>query len=704
MKRSFILLVASWFAITFCGNIFAEETSLGEMKSNQGAMTLTVDTPWVVSAEEPEAIERALADVKRDWYKVIGRVPVVLTSPPKNWTGPVIYLGRKGDWWSALGVKIPAGPESFVLKVLQDAAGRQALVATGNDLRGAIYAAYALSEEILGVDPWYFWVDKEPRYRGKIELPAGFAKQFGPPTFRYRGWFINDEDLLRTYSPDPLKENVFSPEIMDRIFETLLRLRGNMVVPGTFNFPDERCHELAARRGLVINMHHILVVGLNTYRWPSGVPFSYSKHPEVMEKYWRTCIDSFKDKEIVWTVGYRGKHDRPFWADEPEIATPEARGAIITKAIAKQVELIRAVQPHAPIIANLWVEGANLYHDGHLKLPEGVIVVWPDDGTGIIRDQGKVQAGQGIYYHTAMLSGQSNQLSEMVPPGRIASELGRFVKAGAAEYFLVNVSDVRPVPLSTDFAMKFAWNAAPFVAREDLQNHKEFIADWCRRQFGAEAAPRVAEIFEGYFDIPYHRRDVRWGDNAFHSLIRQINVKAAPLIAKDQPLTEAILKSVKEGADYAAKSRESLSALAEKADALAASIPSRRRSFYRGNVIAPLQVHRQSLAMLDSYTQAIDAYAAGDKNKAAEEIDNALEAGEKLAAALRRAEYGKWAAWYQGEDFVGLDSTYDRLRCLKASLSGEPVPPIRANEGYPALYEYQKRFEKNFPLMYPPKP
>ena len=121
----------------------------------------------------------------------------------------MIYLGQKGAWWSDLAVKTEAGPESFVLKMQKDAAGRQALVGTGSDLRGAIYAVYTFSEEILGVDPWYFWVDKEPAYRGKIEVHAGYSKAFGPPTFRYRGWFINDEDLLSEYAREPLRENVF---------------------------------------------------------------------------------------------------------------------------------------------------------------------------------------------------------------------------------------------------------------------------------------------------------------------------------------------------------------------------------------------------------------------------------------------------------------------------------------------------------------
>jgi hypothetical protein len=276
---------------------------LGEAAPATPAMVITSATPWVVEKGQPEAVQRALLDVGRDWYKVFGRRPVVVEDVPASWKGPVIHLGSTGSWRAKLVKEKFEGPESFLLRVQKDDAGRLALVATGADMRGSMYAAYALSEEILGVDPWYYWVDKEPAARSRIEVPADFDRRFGPPTFKYRGWFINDEDLFARYTPDPLRENVFSLEMFDRIYETILRLRGNMVAPATFPFPDERCQELAARRGLILNMHHILVLGLNTFRWPAEVPFSHSKSPEVMEQYWRTCIDAYKDYEVVWTVG-----------------------------------------------------------------------------------------------------------------------------------------------------------------------------------------------------------------------------------------------------------------------------------------------------------------------------------------------------------------------------------------------------------------
>jgi len=658
-------------------------------------VSITADTPWVVAADEPEAVQRALSDVQRDWYKVFGHRPVVLSESPAAWRGTVVYLGTKQ------ARDVSAAPESFVLRIQRDATGQSKLIASGADARGAIYAAYALAEEILGVDPWHYWTDHEPVPRRQIEVPSDLNKQFGPPTFRYRGWFINDEDLLGGFAPDPLRENVFSLEMLDRICETVLRLRGNMIVPGTFNFPDERCWELAARRGLALNMHHILVVGLNTYRWPKDMPFSYTKHPDIMVKYWRDCIAAYKGREVVWTVGYRGKHDRPFWTDEPELSTPEARGAVITQAIAKQVELIREVDPKAMIIANLWMEGAEMMHAGHLKLPAGVVQVWPDDGTGIIRDNGAVQAGQGIYFHTAMLSGSHNQLSEMVNPGRITSEISRFVKAGATNFFLVNVSDVRPVPLSTDCAMRFVWNAAPYIGKTDRENMDAFLADWSQRQFGTAVASDVAALYARYFDISYQRRETRHGDNRLHTMLHTLDRTAAPLLAEGKTLSEKQLAQALDMQAFAVSNLATVAALATDAGLLAARVPAERREFFQAHVMTPIQLHLHSLEMLEQYGAALTAYGQGDKSQAVVHAEQALCAAAELFDALHRAETVKWAAWYAGERFVGLEESRDRLRSLLATLKGEPRPPLHPPCGYPELYQYQEPFAPNFPRLYP---
>ncbi|HKK18309.1 MAG TPA: glycosyl hydrolase 115 family protein, partial [Opitutales bacterium] len=511
--------------------------------------------------------------------------------------------------------------------------------------------------------------------------------KFGDPTFRYRGWFINDEDLLNRFSPDPLQENPLSLAMLDRILETLLRLRGNMIIPGTFNFPDERAWELATRRGLALHMHHILVVGLNTFRWPDDVPFSYLEHPEIMEDYWRACIQQFKGKEVVWTVGYRGKGDQAFWTDEPNVNTPEARGGVISDAIARQVELIREVDPEGMIVTNLWKEGVQLMRDGHLEIPEEVVGVWPDNGFGLVRDGGTVEKGQGVYYHTAMLNGGANQLTEMVTPSRIYRELGRFVRAEATEFYLLNLSDVRPVPLSSDCTMRFVWNAEPYLARSDDENMDLFLADWSHRQFEEDVADEVAAIYKRYFNLPHMDGDT-WdtcrGDNHMHWKLRFISRRASE---------ERAMKEARDAEQFVKEYEPHVVKLLEDAEALAPRISEKRASFYLAHVLTQIRIHLYSMRILGNY-------AAAKLYDDVEKAELALKGYDDLRAAMRPAETDKWAAWYFGECLVSIEANRGIVRKLVAELKGEPIPTVRKFEGFPFIYQYQERFSDNFPFLY----
>ena len=95
------------------------------------------------------------------------------------------------------------------------------------------------------------------------------------------------------------------------------------------------------------------------------------------------------------------------------------------------MKIVRAKYPTAQFVTDLWQEGARLMQEGYLKIPHEATLVWADTGYGDMQDGGKVAAGQGAYFHVAMMNGNANQLSEMVPVAVIQEELGRYDKAGA---------------------------------------------------------------------------------------------------------------------------------------------------------------------------------------------------------------------------------------------------------------------------------
>src|SRR2546429_2690349 len=87
---------------------------------------------------------------------------------------------------------------------------------------------YQFSEQYLGVDPLYYWTDRQPLRRTQLGLPASLNKQFPASVFKYRGLFINDEDLLTGWAPGEAKDHTgISLEVWNKIFETILRLKGD---------------------------------------------------------------------------------------------------------------------------------------------------------------------------------------------------------------------------------------------------------------------------------------------------------------------------------------------------------------------------------------------------------------------------------------------------------------------------------------------
>jgi hypothetical protein len=277
------------------------------------SMALTA-TPWALDRDciivIPKndydgniAIRLAVLDIQRDFYKVIGAPPVVVHELPQtnSPTRPWLLFGRPSSapWLYALSLEpqcvVASDPEAHTIctRHITVNNGTQKVVASlGHDTRGAIFASYAFSEVILGVLPLWFFADCDPPYRGLITIPSTLKIQFSADGFQHRAFFFNDEDLLGGFAKDPAGRSTLSISMYDALFEALLRLKGNAVIPGTAPFPDEPSLALATRRGLVLSQHHVTVCGLNTYRWPSPPATStIESSDQVTERrVWLPCV------------------------------------------------------------------------------------------------------------------------------------------------------------------------------------------------------------------------------------------------------------------------------------------------------------------------------------------------------------------------------------------------------------------------------
>ncbi len=637
------------------------------------------------SPTEPGPIRLAAQDLASDFQKAFGRRPKIVTRREQA-ASTTILIGEPSEIPASIRPIHLTAPESFSISVHKtdwNGHSTNVILLAGADMRGAIYAIYEFSQEYLGVDPMYYWTDNAPARRTSIRMQANLNRFFPPPVFEYRGIFINDEDLLTGWAPGEKKDHTgISLDVWNKIFETILRLKGNMVAPGTWIFPNDPQVRLAATRGLIVTQHHAIPLGLNVARWPKDVPYNYTTHPEILERAWRDAVNSYlPNQEVLWTVGLRGLSDITYASMDPSVrGDDKALGALITKAIANQIQIVRSVRPHAQFITSLWQEGARLMRQGDLRIPPEVSAVWADDGYGYLQDHGEVAAGQGAYDHVAMMNGRANQLTEMVPVERSFSEMNRYIKVGATKYFLVNTSDIRPVTMSVRAVMDAAWKGVPSGGDPAAG----FYLQWAAEEFGKKAAPKLADLYRAYFAAPAHFGNPihEYGDQLYHTESRVMLLtymidsplyalpsqspkweqphiynfrfgRHAPQPTRKEWLDEITKREIAQCGD----AQPRWDAVWKQALAIEPLVPVARRPFYDEQVLAMIAINRESNHILFLVSNAIQDAWNGNTAKAHQQVNEALNAFDEIQRAESAAEYGKWKHWYRGDWLTGIYRT-----------------------------------------------
>jgi Glycosyl hydrolase family 115 len=673
------------------------------------AITLNGRATILVDSDQPVPIQRAAQDLASDMQKVFGRAPRIITSEQE--AGPVtIVLGEEA---SGAPADHDSAPEAFSITsgsaTLSNGRTSQVIRLAGSDMRGTIYAIYQFSQQFLGVDPMYYWTDHQPAKHTFLAIPASLDDKFPPPVFRYRGFFINDEDLLTGWAPGEAKDHTgISLAVWNKICETILRLKGNMIVAGSWPFANDPQDKVVAERGLLLNQHHAEPLGVNFSRWPQNVPYNFTSDPQYIENAWKNAVAAYpKDQQILWEIGLRGLSDEPYSVHDPAVRGNEkAQARLISKALADQVRIVRAKYPHAVFITDLWMEGAKLMQSGDLVIPPNVITVWPDTGYGDMQDDGQVKAGEGAYIHVAMYNLKANQLSELTPVSRIFSSLGRFQKAGATAFLLVNTSDIHPVTMGASAVLDFGWKGA------SIGSSDEFYTHWATEEFGAKAAPAVEAVYKAYFqapaDLPGGTTPRPYGDNYYHTMAREllrntmIQWPTYGLHGQSPFWTEPSIHPIPYDPNWAPQqaakeiqacgdAQPRWNAVWKQALAAAPLVASDRQDFYQAGVLTMIAINRDSNHMLLALSQAVVALHNGDHATAVAKTNEALEDIAAIKVAESKAKYGKWKNWYRGDWLTGVDRTRQLVEDFANYLKDPdaPVPPPIEWRNWEAYYHIQ---------------
>lgn len=372
------------------------------------------------------------------------------------------------------------------------------LVIAGSDRRGTIYGIYELSQQ-MGVSPWYDWADVPIEHHDSIFVNKGIYTD-GEPAVRYRGIFLNDEaPCLTSWVKNTYGTGYGDHRFYQRVFELVLRLRGNMMWPAmwgwAFYADDAENEKTADEMGVVMSTSHHEPMARNHQEYARNRkgwgPWNYQKNKANLQKFFREGIERMKGTEQIVTIGMRGDGD--------EAMSEEADTKLMTNIINDQRKIIADVTgkkaSETPQVWALYKEVLD-YYDKGMKVPDDVTLLLCDDNWGNVRrvpnaKERKHKGGWGLYYHVDYVGAPRNsKMLNCTPVQNPWEQLTLAYENGIDRLWILNVGDLKPMEYPISQFMDIAWNPHKYAVNQ-ITNHTR---DWCAQQFGEEQADEAARL------------------------------------------------------------------------------------------------------------------------------------------------------------------------------------------------------------------
>ena len=372
------------------------------------------------------------------------------------------------------------------------------LVIAGSDRRGTIYGIYELSQQ-MGVSPWYDWADVPIEHHDSIFVNKGIYTD-GEPAVRYRGIFLNDEaPCLTSWVKNTYGTGYGDHRFYQRVFELVLRLRGNMMWPAmwgwAFYADDAENEKTADEMGVVMSTSHHEPMARNHQEYARNRkgwgPWNYQKNKTNLQKFFREGIERMKGTEQIVTIGMRGDGD--------EAMSAEADTKLMTNIINDQRKIIADVTgrkaSETPQVWALYKEVLD-YYDKGMKVPDDVTLLLCDDNWGNVRrvpnaQERKHKGGWGLYYHVDYVGAPRNsKMLNVTPVQNPWEQLTLAYENGIDRLWILNVGDLKPMEYPISQFMDMAWNPRKY----NVNSITRHTRDWCAQQFGESQADEAARI------------------------------------------------------------------------------------------------------------------------------------------------------------------------------------------------------------------
>ena len=645
------------------------------------------DISIIIECSTNEAVRLAALDLQRNLRRLSGKSGGFPIKDAYDGYGILIRESAQGE------------AESYTVTV-----EAERVLITGSDTLGVIYGIYAFTTRCLKIHPTYRLIDLFPAQKDALYLEEQSFSSL-PRAVRFRGWFINDEDLLTelkisggTRNIDyPFYQNVMDTDVLDMILETALRLEINLVIPSSFvdiaNPAEEALVEAVCRRGLYVSQHHVEPMGVSffgadNYLKKHGYEneaVSFLTNRERMIEIWQYYAKKWAKygDRVVWQLGLRGKADQAVWKADPTIPdSMKVRGAIITDAIQTQYRLIQEVlgSDQFDSTATLWNEGSILYGTDVLKLPEKTIPVFSDLGVDQMFGEDFFTASQkenrsyGVYYHACFWT-RGPHLAEGCNPLKMAYCYNAVAKNEKLCYSILNISNVRPVHLSAVINAKLLNTPASFDALQAMREFDNEIFGECAKEihalrkkyytcfadFGEVPLRNTAKDYNFYFrqydHLPFIRNAATDGQLVYFAKYLLME-KYDPRLPEANEQTQAILEeSAKKFAD-----------LYEEAKRIEPQLSAVCRTYF--NQFFKLQIsymHHLTQWCVACMGLTNKSLSAKERQRQGEIACSALEA---ILDERKVLESGEWEHWHRGEKKLNIRELLKMTDSTKNGVTG----------------------------------
>jgi Glycosyl hydrolase family 115/Gylcosyl hydrolase family 115 C-terminal domain len=430
--------------------------------------------------------------------------------------GRIDLSGIQGQW------------ESYIIEeIFHPFPGvESALVIAGSDPRGTAFGLLKISE-IMGVSPLYWWSDIPVEKRESVTLEASRIIQ-GPPSVRYRGIFLNDEDWgLRPWAAENMDTELGNiwPNTYEKVFELLLRLKANTIWPAMHEgtpgfFTVEGNKEAADRYGILVSTSHcepMLRNNVDEWRFLNGF-WNYKTNSPKIREYWNERIAETWQYENIYTMGMRGIHD----GSMPGGGSLDDKTERLENVIQDQRGILEQYHGSPDAVPQVFIpykEVLDIYRN-NLELPEDITLVWADDNHGYLRqlsNPGEQQrsGNSGVYYHLSYWGSPEDYLwLSTTSPSLIYYEMNKAYRTGADRFWIFNVGDIKPAELEMQFSLDLAYD----INNVTPDSLNEYIRDQSGRLFGEELADPITAVRLEHYRLaaagkPEHLLQVQYSHN-----------------------------------------------------------------------------------------------------------------------------------------------------------------------------------------------